>query len=55
MVASVPYGISFASHSKKNCDFIEAYITYKLVFLDFYVAAPCNLAFKICGSYVERV
>jgi len=25
------------------------------VFLDFYVAALCNLAFMICGSYIEHV
>jgi len=25
------------------------------VFLDFYVAAVCNLGFTICGSYIEQV
>jgi len=25
------------------------------VFLDFYVAAYCNLGFTICGQYVEQV
>jgi len=25
------------------------------VFLDFYVAALCNLGFKICGSSIEQV
>jgi len=25
------------------------------VFLDFYVAALCNLGFTICGSYTEQV
>ena len=55
MVASVPHSITFASRSKKNYDFIEAYIADELVFLDLYVAALCNLAFTICGSYTKQV
>jgi len=27
----------------------------QFVFLDFYVAALCNLGFTICGSYIEQV
>jgi len=27
----------------------------KIAFLDFYVAALCNLGFTICGSYMEQV
>jgi len=30
-------------------------VANKFVFLDFYVAALCNLGFTICGSYTEQV
>jgi len=28
---------------------------FEFVFLEFYVAALCNLGFTICGSYIEQV
>jgi len=40
---------------QKDYDVTEAYIANKFVFLDFYVAALCNLGFAICGSYIEQV
>jgi len=55
LVVFVPYSITFASRSKKNYDVTEAHIASKFVFLDFYIAALCNLGFTICGSYIEQV
>ena len=55
MVASVPHSITFESRSKKNYDVTEAQVANKFVFLDFYVAALCNLDFTVCGSYIEHV
>ena len=40
---------------KMNYDVTEAQIINKFVFLDFHVAALCNLGFAICGSYIEQV
>jgi len=47
LVVFVPYSITFASRSKKNYDVTEAHIASKFVFLDFYIAALCNLGFTI--------
>jgi len=55
VVASVPNSITFASRSKKNYGVTEELIANKIVFLDFHVAALSNLAFTICGSYIEHV
>jgi len=40
---------------KTNYDVTEAYIANKFVYLNFYVAAQCNLGFTISGSYIEQV
>jgi len=45
LAASVLYSITFASRSKKKYDVTEAQIANKFVFLDFNVAALCNLGF----------
>ena len=49
------YSFTFASRSKISYDVTEAEIINKLVFLDFHVAALCNLGFAICGSYIKQV
>jgi len=41
--------------TKRSYDVTEAQITNKFEFLDFYVAALCNLGFRICGSYIGQV
>jgi len=33
----------------------KALIVNKFVFLDLYVAALCNFAFMMCGSYIEHI
>jgi len=53
VVASVPYSINFVSCSKKN--YVTEANRLMCFFLDFYVAALCNLSFMICGSYIEQV
>jgi len=55
VVASVGCSIAFASRPKKNYEVTEAQIANKQVFLDFFVAALCNLSFTMCGSYIEQV
>ena len=55
MIDSVRYSITFASRTKQNYVFTETQIANKFVSLDFYVAALCNLGFKICVSYIEQV
>ena len=55
MAASMPYSITFASRSKKNCHCHRSVDCKQIRFLYFYVAALCNLAFTICGSYTEQV
>jgi len=39
-----------ASRFRKNYDVTETQIANKFVFLDFCVAALCNLGFTVCGS-----
>jgi len=39
----------------KDYDVTEAWIANKFVFLDFYVAALCDVGFTICGSYMVQV
>ena len=51
MVASVP----LESRSKKNYGVTKIETAKKIVVLDFYVAALCNLGFTICGSHIEQV
>ena len=54
VVTSVPYSITFASRCKKLlCH--RSVDCKKFVYLDFYVAAFCNLGCTICGSYMEQV
>ena len=64
MVASVSYCITFASGSKKTIISQKRRLQlnscfwnfmFEFVFLEFYVAALCNLGFTICGSYIEQV
>jgi len=55
MVASVPCSTTLASCSKKNYDVTEAQIANTFAFLDFHVAALCDLCFTICNSYIEQV
>jgi len=55
VVASVSYSITFASCSERNFDVTEASIENIFVFLDFYVAALCNLGVATCGWYTEQV
>ena len=49
------YSIIFASHSKMYYVVTKALIVNKFVFLDLYVAALCNFAFMMCGSYIEHI
>ena len=51
----MPFSITFVSRSNKDYDVTEAHNANKFVFLDFYVAAFCNLGFTICGSYTEQI
>jgi len=55
VVAGVRCSITFVSRSKKNYNITETLIANKFVFLDFYLAALCNMGFTICGSYIEQV
>jgi len=55
VVASVPYGITFASRAKKYYDVTEVQIAINFLFLDFSAEDLCNLGSAICGSYVEQV